>query len=345
MSDLISIIIPVFNKERNLQQCVDSILAQSYIKFRLLLIDDCSTDSSGSICEKYAEKDKRIEYYKNERNSGPGYTRNRGITLASGKYLMFVDADDYLEKNTLEELVKVTEAHPEAGAVLYGYQMFDKNGKIDGFIPVKQHINDKEQMQRFLCKWGTNPIFGSPCNKLFNLKLVTSNGTSFPLDQTWAEDFVFNLRYFSKYNDVVVLSDTYYNYRRGIQSLTTNYKSNKTDMQRFKEVVDDVSDEYLRFMDGCQEEDKYYWLQTFYLNLIRMASYNLKTTDLKKYISELVNSDKYMNIALNAAISNRNTRLGKIQLIMLRNNRISLLANSEICQTALISFLRKIKVR
>ena len=90
----ISVIVPIYNTEKYLRRCIDSVLAQTYKDFELLLIDDGSTDSSGAICDEYAALDARVSVFHKE-NGGVSDTRNYGLDLAQGKYLMFLDADDF----------------------------------------------------------------------------------------------------------------------------------------------------------------------------------------------------------------------------------------------------------
>lgn len=101
---LISVIIPVYNKEKYLRKCLDSVLAQTYRNMEVLLIDDASSDKSGDICNEYAEKDKRITVISLKENRGVSHARNVGIDRAAGEFLCFVDADDYAEKDMLQGL-------------------------------------------------------------------------------------------------------------------------------------------------------------------------------------------------------------------------------------------------
>ena len=102
-NQLISIIVPVYNVEEYLKQCLDSILGQTYRNWELILVNDGSTDSSGLICQEYAEKDARIRYYEKE-NGGLSDARNYGIEQAQGEYLTFVDSDDFLDASHLNVL-------------------------------------------------------------------------------------------------------------------------------------------------------------------------------------------------------------------------------------------------
>ena len=102
---LISVIIPVYNVEKYLQECVDSVLAQTYQNFEIILVDDGSTDSSGAICDEYAKQDERISVLHQE-NKGLSITRNNGLQIASGEYIYFLDSDDWIENSTLEILLQ-----------------------------------------------------------------------------------------------------------------------------------------------------------------------------------------------------------------------------------------------
>lgn len=102
-NQLISVIVPVYNVEEYLKQCLDSILEQTFSNYEVILVNDGSTDSSGLICQEYAEKDSRIRYFEKE-NGGLSDARNYGIEQAQGEYLTFVDSDDFLDKMHLNVL-------------------------------------------------------------------------------------------------------------------------------------------------------------------------------------------------------------------------------------------------
>ena len=101
MEDLVSIIVPVYNTEKYLSKCLDSIVNQTYKNLEIILINDGSTDNSKAICEDFAKKDKRIQVI-NKENSGVSVSRNKGLSLAKGNYIAFIDADDYAELNYIE---------------------------------------------------------------------------------------------------------------------------------------------------------------------------------------------------------------------------------------------------
>lgn len=144
----VSIVVPVYNIEKYLRRCINSIVSQTYKNLEIILIDDGSKDASGIICDEYAKKDFRVKVF-HIKNSGSAEARNYGINQANGKYLMFVDSDDYLELNGVAELVKIAEKY-QIDMLCGKYKTVDING------------NDlKLPMRSFLCcKENTNVLNG-----------------------------------------------------------------------------------------------------------------------------------------------------------------------------------------
>lgn len=114
----LSVIVPVYNVEKYLQECVDSILAQDIEDMEVILVDDGSTDRSGGICDEYAEKDNRVTVIHKE-NGGASAARNAGLDIARGKYITFVDSDDYLQPNTYRPNLDYLEGHPEVDCLQF----------------------------------------------------------------------------------------------------------------------------------------------------------------------------------------------------------------------------------
>lgn len=125
----ISCIVPVYNVKQYLSQCVESIINQSYKNIEIILIDDGSTDGSGEICDKYVEKDCRIKVYHKE-NGGQAKARNIGINYAMGEYIVFLDADDYWEKNFLEDLVGRVQKNPKLECIIYKFRDYYQKDNV-----------------------------------------------------------------------------------------------------------------------------------------------------------------------------------------------------------------------
>lgn len=145
--DLVSIIVPVYNAERFLEDTINTVLNQTYKNWELILVDDCSTDKSVDIINKYSKKDKRVKLIKNKVNSKAAVSRNNGIKVSKGRYLCFLDADDLWDKQKLEKQVSFMKNNNCAFSFT-GYEFADKDGNPNGkkvFIPNK--INYKQALK------------------------------------------------------------------------------------------------------------------------------------------------------------------------------------------------------
>ena len=144
--ELISVIVPVYKVEKYLRECVDSILAQTYTNLEIILVDDGSPDNCGKICDEYAQNDSRIKVIHQE-NGGLSAARNAGLDIATGKYIGFVDSDDYAELNMFEELHKriiennadlsicgVKKFGMESRCFFYGNKCLDRTVFVQRFI-------------------------------------------------------------------------------------------------------------------------------------------------------------------------------------------------------------------
>ena len=161
--ELVSIIIPVYNASRFLDETIKSVRSQTYEKWELIFVDDCSTDNSEQIIKEYMKLDKRIKYFKQERNSGPAIARNRGIDEAKGRFLCFLDADDFWDKNKIEEQLNFM--LKEDIAFSYTSYCFTLP---DGTKTNKKVIAKKELKYKEVLK---NNII-STITVMFNLKLI-----------------------------------------------------------------------------------------------------------------------------------------------------------------------------
>lgn len=128
MSKLVSIVLPVYNGAKFLRESLDSILAQTYTNWELLILDDCSSDDTPAISMEYAEKDSRICYHRNEKNLRLPGNLNRGFSLSAGEYLTWTSDDNMFRPTALERMVEVLESNPDVDLVYASYQIIDENG-------------------------------------------------------------------------------------------------------------------------------------------------------------------------------------------------------------------------
>ncbi|MBE5816716.1 MAG: glycosyltransferase family 2 protein [Clostridiales bacterium] len=227
---LISLIVPVYNCEGFLEPCLESIIAQDFADAEILLIDDGSTDKSPDICKAYAERDSRIRYIRKE-NTGVAHTRNIGISLAKGKYLMFSDSDDTLEGDALSSFVNAMEAHNCSIAVSSFYRCNPKTNtsqlvanELNGVIPLTEYA-------RQLIKSPADYYFGVVWNKCYITEIVRNNKLFFNNRFPWGEDFEFNMQYLYHVESVALLAEPHYNYYKRMGSLSGVRASLKRPLQ------------------------------------------------------------------------------------------------------------------
>lgn len=209
---LISVIIPVFNKEEYLSECIKTVVSQTYKCLEIIIINDGSTDNSEKIIEGYQLNDKRIKYH-NQKNQGVAASRNKGISVSKGEYIYFIDADDKIELNTIDKLVNKTIVSGTVSDIVVGnYYRVINNKAIKGMVledqllkPLLSDLDNKVNM--FLAKG--RPL-ASSCNKLYKLDFIKTYKIEFK-DKVFAEDRLFNLMcYVNKPNISIVNEYTYY---------------------------------------------------------------------------------------------------------------------------------------
>jgi glycosyltransferase involved in cell wall biosynthesis len=181
-SSLVTIAVAVYNTEKYLRDCMDSVVNQTYQNLEIICVNDCSTDKSLEILEEYAAKDTRIKIITNEKNSGLGVTRNVGMDAAHGEYILFIDSDDWLDLTACEKLV-VKAKENDSDVVFYSAYRVDRNRKkkMINFCNVSYPLSLEDR--KILIK-KTTP---STWSKLWKLEFMIKKGIRFP-DFRWAED-------------------------------------------------------------------------------------------------------------------------------------------------------------
>lgn len=201
MEELISIIIPVYNAEKYIERTLNSIKEQTYSNYEIIIINDGSTDESVKICNDFKKKNNNIKITViTQKNSGVSNARNSGICLSKGKYIIFVDSDDSLEKNMLKDL---SDSIKIADLVISGY-WWDINGHTNS----KSHIScnvDKSNIIELFEKGFINQLW----NKIYVSDIIKKNNIRFDENLKVAEDLDFNLRYISYCNGDILFLDRY----------------------------------------------------------------------------------------------------------------------------------------
>lgn len=227
---MISIIVPIYNTERYLGSCIESLINQSYNDLEIILINDGSTDSSDKICQTYVKQDDRIKY-KYIKNSGVSVARNHGLGLATGEYILFVDSDDYIDSDMCRRMMERM-----------------KKGKFDlvscghsnvyGNKNIPEHLKNEDitinEIDYELIIYLSKVILGRICGNLYKKRFINYQ---FEDDLSIGEDKIFNIEYIKKIESISITSETLYYYRRNVvDSLTnSNWEKQIKNLSLFKE--------------------------------------------------------------------------------------------------------------
>ncbi|MEH7129309.1 glycosyltransferase family 2 protein, partial [Neobacillus drentensis] len=224
----ISIIVPVYNVEKYIRRCLDSILAQTFSDFELLLIDDGSTDNSGTICDSYAKQDSRIKVI-HMKNGGVSNARNKGISLAHGDYVMFCDSDDYVENNWCCQLYEAINHNrktlPVCG-IRFVYNIREPKKEVKKAFFERKSYEKGKYFETY--KKG---LSGSLCCKIYDRKTIVENSIYFDVTVNRGEDLLFNLSYMDHMDSFVAIPFITYNYVHSNEnSLINSYRKDLFDV-------------------------------------------------------------------------------------------------------------------
>lgn len=229
MNPTVSIIVPVYNAEKTIGRCVDSILNQEYTDFELLLVDDGSKDTSGAICDEYAREDERVRVIHKE-NSGVSDSRNMALDMATGSYLQFLDADDWITPNATRLFVETAQQYNCDMVIADFYRVVGERVSHKGAIE-EDGVLTREEFATEMMQNPADFYYGVLWNKFFRRDIVEEHKLRMDSKISWCEDFMFNLEYI-RYCDVFyALQVPIYYYVKTKGSLAT---SNLTIMRTVK---------------------------------------------------------------------------------------------------------------
>ena len=234
---LVTVVIPIYNVEKYLERCLNSIVGQTYSNLEILLIDDGSPDKCPQICENWAKKDNRIKVI-HKQNEGLGMARNTGIEHATGKYICFFDSDDYIDTSTIKKCVELAEKN-RAEVVVFGMVSVNSRGKIveeaapeaekllylgtevqTQFLPCLIDSRNQNVRIRNLCL--------SACSCLFSLELVRRTNWRFVSERELISEDSYSLIWlYQSVTCVAILPEALYFYCRNEVSLTQTYREDR----------------------------------------------------------------------------------------------------------------------
>lgn len=304
----VSVIVPVYNVEDVLHYCIDSILKQTYNSFELILVDDGSTDESGEICDKYASVNNNVSVI-HIKNEGVSKARNTGIQNAKGDYICFVDSDDYISENYLEELIKTKNAFHEYDNIWCGFQTvdgYDTPSVLQKIIFSDDSTVSKSSIKQIMTlheKW----LDSGPVCKLYCLKIIKDNDLKFPEDISLGEDLIFNFHYLDCTNGkILVINSCLYNYVKiSNNSLGSKYYEDMFDIyKRINSVMYDCiikwecdETEVIKYHNTCFYKFEVVLRNTFSTQstIKRKNKYNKKIMKSQDFKTALNNSDCFIH--------------------------------------------------
>ncbi len=260
---IVSVVIPVYNVENFLRKCLDSIIVQTYQHWECILVDDGSTDNSGRICDEYAEKDTRFSAY-HKKNGGASSARNTGLEKTHGKYLCFIDADDYVSSQYLSNLVEDSEYEKDTDLVIQGSHKVFPNGMIQDCIPKPRTINLSYDTQLFYSIYR----YFAPFSKLFRFDIIEENNLRFNTNLIIAEDYDFLLKYLSHIRIIRVSDKANYYYNSNDGSLSSRLYSFEQEYNAFRNTYDLAKVYNNRYYYG-----KWFSAPSFLLNRTLISNY------------------------------------------------------------------------
>lgn len=211
---MISVIIPIFNSEKYLCECIESILTQTFKDYEIVLIDDGSTDNSSIICDRYADEYRNIRAY-HIKNGGVSNARNYGISVSHGEYITFVDSDDKISHDYLQRLIELCYSD-DVDLVMCGTHTMNENGSIANCYSLKDGVYWVKQVSLDAFEVATMPFITSVWAKLYRRDNILSNKIEFDTTISYAEDRDFNISYLRHTQRVISSSFVGYYYRQGI---------------------------------------------------------------------------------------------------------------------------------
>lgn len=269
MNKKVSIIIPVYNAEKFLDKCIESLQNQTYKNLEFVFIDDGSKDHSVNILKKYAKNDKRIKIIR-QKNAGPGPARNNGMKQSTGDYLTFVDSDDTINPDYIEQLMTHIK---DNDMILCGFQRVDSNGKVVGKKVPSEKLIDCFRLPATVCK-------------LYRSSIIKENNIEFPPEKV-GEDVIFAAKFYSKAEKLTSIKYIGYNYLVNPASITQNIDESLTNI--LFQVTKEIDENYN--LEKFGDLYLYFYLKSLIINLLIQP----KTKSFKEYYQTYVETFHWLD--------------------------------------------------
>ena len=264
---MISVIIPVYNVEKYIRKCLDSVVNQTYKDLEIIIVDDGSPDNCGAIIDEYAKTDGRIKVI-HKPNGGLSAARNDALKIATGEWIAFVDSDDWCELDMYEKVIRVADKEDADIVIFNPFRNYDDREEVLRAFPYDFVTEDRDfihglqlsALSRHLTPISTRWSQGFPWDKLFKRSLVYENDLTFDVTVRANEDVIFDIRAFQFAKKVAYTNETLYHYRDNPNSIGTKYSPDRFDIDRqIYKVMFNIGKEY-------KLPDRYY--QGIYVRIV-----------------------------------------------------------------------------
>lgn len=220
-----TIVMPAYGVEKYIDRAISSIQKQTFTDWELIVAEDCSPDKTGQTAEKYAAEDSRIRVIRHEINQGVSAARNTGTKAASGEYIWYMDADDYVDEALLEQVYASIERSP-AQVVLFGHveEYYDKKGVLQythSICPREHYFKTAKELRPHIIELEQETLYGYPWNKIYQLSHIRELKLEYE-DVKLIEDIAFNIEYFMDIETLNILPVTPYHYGKKLEENLTN---------------------------------------------------------------------------------------------------------------------------
>ena len=327
-----TVVMPAYGVEKYLRDAVQSILEQTFSDWELVIVEDGSPDGTGKLADELGEKDERIRVIHHPENKGLSEARNTGIDAATGQYIWFMDPDDRVDPDTLENVYLSLQENP-AKITVFGHteEYYDEAGRLNyihEIRPERQQFSDKDQLRKYVIRLEQETVYGYAWNKIYSLDYIREKGLRFETVRL-IEDIVFNIQYCMDIESMNILDITPYHYAKRMEgSLTTKFVPDYYELhyRRIQMLYEQQqywhtdTDETCAILGGLFGR---YILSALERNCDRRAG--MKHSDRKSFCRKVFESDLFEALIPKAEARDSRALKGALALMKARNITLCLM--------------------
>lgn len=331
---LVTVVLPIYNVEKYLNRCIESVVSQTYQNLEIILVDDGSPDNCPAICDHWAGRDKRIRVI-HKQNAGLGMARNSGIEMATGDCICFFDSDDYIEPDLVEKCVKAMQ-ETKAQIVVYGYDRLDKNGKVAvSSVPeLPNTVMRDEEIRDIVIPCLAGPmikdgkkyhIVSSAWGAMYSMKIIRENSFRFVSErEIISEDIYSNLIYYQYVNCMAIIPQVLYHYcDNNTQSLTRvfdprRFERNKHFYSETLRLCDD-----LRYCEQTKRNLSNQMLSNTIATVKQTVFSSISKSEKKKLIRDILCDDVLAAVLTDYDLRLDNSILRKVLINAVKHKRVN----------------------